>query len=469
MKKSIIFLIASLLALAVNCYAAGTARVSWNNNPDGDIKGYNVYYGIAPGAYSQSVYAGTSACSSLGCSADVIGLTEGETYFFALKAVDFADQESLSFSAEVSKHIESSYAIDNVSVSQVFINLESGSYDLLVMADGTYQITPKGNAPPTVSLSTISSEIIEGDNITLTATASDPENDPLSYEWYLDGIFYGPGAIIDLVGLMVGDHNIYCRVTDGQNTIDSNVTLVKVIDGPNIFIPSILEIAANYGDEIAVGQLMIINNGNGDMYWDVSTTSNMLSVNQVSGVNDATITVTADILGLEPGDYFGDIIVTSYDADNSPQTVPVVVIINDITAVTLTIPVGPNDQPWMEGAPSSTSDSGCGWDSDYLSFGNFYFQGGSVFTLTEDIRWARIRVHLSGASIGQVMFRNMSASSSRWKFVVDFANLSPGCHDIWIDLTTIGIKIGDFVDGIGFPVYSGDSIKFTDLEFAPNP
>jgi len=48
---------------------------------------------------------------------------------------------------------------------------------------GEIEETPTPNQPPTVSCSAERSEILPGEAVTLTATATDPEGDPLTYEW----------------------------------------------------------------------------------------------------------------------------------------------------------------------------------------------------------------------------------------------------------------------------------------------
>jgi hypothetical protein len=482
MKKIVIILTLSLLSLAVNCYSAGTARVNWDNNSEGDIKGYNVYYGTISGNYLSSVYTTTSACNSLGCSIDINNLIEGQTYYFALKAVDFADQESPDYSIEVSKHIESSYAIDGVSVSQVFINLDSGSYDLIVMADGTFELVSKGNYSPTVSLSTIPTEIIEGEGIVLTATASDPENDLLTYSWYLDGTFYGYGNTTNLVDLIIGSHSVYCSVTDGHNTVNTNASSITVLDGPHILLPSILEITANYGDETAVGQLTVVNNGNGEMYWDVSTTSNMLMVDQVSGINNATITVTADILGLEPGDYFGDFIITSSDADNSPQTVPVKVSIMDPISVGTAVSMSPENWSWAGGIPEVTSEIFYSDGPTYKSTGVDVIENQQIITISDNTRYLTVPVYLK--DVNSAMVLQLQKPGQAWiqyvvspvdscnvGYVMDWGTNYYECYSNqpigqWIMITidlSLHYSLGDSLIGIAFSSKNGD--YFSDLIF----
>ena len=82
---------------------AGQATLSWtapSTNTDGtsltDLAGYKVYYGTAPGSYSQVITLGNTT------SYTVTNLTGGVPYYFAATAYDTAWNES-PFSNEVSK------------------------------------------------------------------------------------------------------------------------------------------------------------------------------------------------------------------------------------------------------------------------------------------------------------------------------------------------------------------------------
>jgi len=56
--------------------------LGWNANPEADLAGYRIHYGIASGVYTTIIDAG------LVTSYTVTGLTLGQTYFFAIVAYD---------------------------------------------------------------------------------------------------------------------------------------------------------------------------------------------------------------------------------------------------------------------------------------------------------------------------------------------------------------------------------------------
>ena len=98
-------LLAVLLTSALLVSACGggadalTASLSWDASPSDGVTGYRVYVGTASRSYDapgSGVYVGATT------SYKVSGLARGQTYYFAVTAVDAAGNESL-YSNEVSK------------------------------------------------------------------------------------------------------------------------------------------------------------------------------------------------------------------------------------------------------------------------------------------------------------------------------------------------------------------------------
>lgn len=85
-----------LAAAAGRPASAGTVSLAWDPVPDTDVAGYRVYYGTAPGNYSQSVDVGNTTQTT------VSGLTDCTTYYFGVKAYDTAGNESTDYSNEIS-------------------------------------------------------------------------------------------------------------------------------------------------------------------------------------------------------------------------------------------------------------------------------------------------------------------------------------------------------------------------------
>ena len=80
--------------LGVTLPVSYSVTLAWNSSSSTNVVGYNVYYGLASGVYSNME-------SVTGTNTTIIGLAAGTTYFFAATAVDALGVES-PFSNEAS-------------------------------------------------------------------------------------------------------------------------------------------------------------------------------------------------------------------------------------------------------------------------------------------------------------------------------------------------------------------------------
>jgi hypothetical protein len=115
--------------------------------------------------------------------------------------------------------------------------------------------------------------------------------------------------------------------------LSSLVACSEAIRGPIIgFDPSSLSFAAEEGGSNPESQTLSIRNaGIGAMPWAVSGDAAWLSLSPPIGTSSSEIdkvTVTVDISGMSAGDYSATITITAEKAPNTPQTVPVDLIIS---------------------------------------------------------------------------------------------------------------------------------------------
>jgi hypothetical protein len=75
--------------------------LAWKANQEPDLAGYKLYIGTASGIYN---FAGSPFSISIATSYIASNLPKGQTYFFALSALDNAGNESV-LSAEISKSL----------------------------------------------------------------------------------------------------------------------------------------------------------------------------------------------------------------------------------------------------------------------------------------------------------------------------------------------------------------------------
>jgi hypothetical protein len=90
-------------------------NLAWDHNPEPDIAGYHVLFGVASGDYTQSIDAGPAT------TATISDLSPGTTYFFAVTAYNTSGVESLP-SGEVS------YSVPGGPAPQGLVNVSTRGY-----------------------------------------------------------------------------------------------------------------------------------------------------------------------------------------------------------------------------------------------------------------------------------------------------------------------------------------------------
>jgi hypothetical protein len=102
-KKQFIFSTSFIMCLLPSFLLAGTATIEWVPNPETDLKEYKVYHGATSRNYSAALRVGNVTAYTFD------NLEEGITHYFAVTAVDTANNES-RFSAEVTKYVADTQA-----------------------------------------------------------------------------------------------------------------------------------------------------------------------------------------------------------------------------------------------------------------------------------------------------------------------------------------------------------------------
>ncbi|MGB8473100.1 MAG: OmpA family protein [Candidatus Acidiferrum sp.] len=91
------------------------------------------------------------------------------------------------------------------------------------------RVEPAPNRSPTLSCSVDRNPILQGESTGITATASDPDNDPLTYSYSpTEGRITGDGPRVrfDSSGLRPGTYTVKCNVSDGRGgTTDSSADI----------------------------------------------------------------------------------------------------------------------------------------------------------------------------------------------------------------------------------------------------
>ena len=81
--------------------STGKVRLAWRANQEPDLAGYKLYIGTASGIYN---FSGSPFSINIATRSTAFNLPKGQTYFFALSALDTAGNESV-LSNEISKSL----------------------------------------------------------------------------------------------------------------------------------------------------------------------------------------------------------------------------------------------------------------------------------------------------------------------------------------------------------------------------
>ncbi len=130
-----------MIGLIASSALAAQATLAWDPNTESDLAGYKIHYGTASGNYT--VHTDVHNVTSY----TVIGLTTGQTYYFAVSAYDASGNES-SYSNEVS-----------------------------------YSVPAANGAPSTPATPSGASIALVNTAITFSTSATDPNGDSLQYRY----------------------------------------------------------------------------------------------------------------------------------------------------------------------------------------------------------------------------------------------------------------------------------------------
>jgi hypothetical protein len=89
-----LLLLALSIPLSARAVGSSSVSVAWDANPEVDVVGYRIYYGLVSRQYSSSIFAGNVTTGV------IPGLSNGVPYFFAVTALDATGLES-DYSSEV--------------------------------------------------------------------------------------------------------------------------------------------------------------------------------------------------------------------------------------------------------------------------------------------------------------------------------------------------------------------------------
>lgn len=193
----------------------------------------------------------------LDCGAGRASVVEGSSVQLTVQASDpdrftfGGDSDKLTLSWSASQGRVSGGGLDQDANTPVSV---SATFDATGLKPGTYQVTAelddrklqetcsidvmveKNKQKPTIACNPSSVNVTEGKSVTLKASASDANNDPLTYSWKVDGSSVSGNMAsfqFGTTGRSIGSHRATVTATDSDNMTASCTFNVSINRRPN--------------------------------------------------------------------------------------------------------------------------------------------------------------------------------------------------------------------------------------------
>ncbi|MBI4444527.1 MAG: PKD domain-containing protein [Acidobacteria bacterium] len=233
--------------------------------------------GLAPGRYTitAEVTDGehTATCSvdvtvekrkmapTITCEPSVTSVTEGESVTLRARASD-PNNDPLTYSWTVDGQAVTNDAPEFVfgtagrTVGDHTVRVTVTDVDgMSASCDFRVTINRRPNRPPTVSLTLDKNEVFAGETVNATAQGSDPDGDPLTYAWTVDGQNRSETSTqlaINTSGMAGGSHSVTVTVNDGRGGTASDTESFTVREKIVIQYDRLDNVAKARLDEIAL-------------------------------------------------------------------------------------------------------------------------------------------------------------------------------------------------------------------------
>jgi len=245
------------------------------------------------------------------------------------------------------------------------------------------------NHPPVINSLTVSPQNVgPGDTATVTCSASDPDGDPLTYEWTAsDGTITGSDASVTWTAPpATGTYVVTCTVDDGRGgTATQSVPVGVMIQAPDLRVsPASLD----FGTTETQKTFTVSNVGTADLSWSCSVPSGaawVTTLSPTSGVlaagASAPVTVEVSRSGLVGGTYTTSVVVVDQGGGGS-RSVDLLVTVPNRPPVISSLTVSPQDVG--PGGTATVTCSASDPDGDPLTYqwtapgGTFTGSGASV-------------------------------------------------------------------------------------------
>ena len=172
-------------------------------------------------------------------------------------------------------------AVVNTNIGLTF----TGSSAVTLMSGVSISIPIKlsVNAPPVISSLTASktSNVVNGDNVSLTAVATDADNDPITYTWSgVGGSISGTAETATFIAGIGPDYSVTLTVTDGKGGLDT-MTLSLVA---GIVTPPTGVTATAGNTQVTVSWIAVTGATSYNLYWSTTPGVTIATGTQIAGV-----------------------------------------------------------------------------------------------------------------------------------------------------------------------------------------
>ena len=222
-------------SLSVSWKASGGKLTEHDNSATLDTTGltagrYSVMVEVSDGEKVASCSADINVeknkqAPTIACQSGTRSLTMGDSTTLQASASD-ANGDTLTYSWTVdgqsvsnnSPSFEFGSAGKSIGAHQVRVTVTDVD-NMSASCEFNVTINRRPNKNPTCSLSLDKTSVMAGDTVMATARASDPDNDPLTYRWQVDGqgrSGSGANLSINTSGMTGGSHSVTLNVNDDR-------------------------------------------------------------------------------------------------------------------------------------------------------------------------------------------------------------------------------------------------------------
>jgi uncharacterized protein (TIGR03437 family) len=295
----------------------------------------------------------------------------------------------------------------------VAVTLVVSATPLLSVAPNTLAFNYQVNAQvPAAQVLTVKSSGTQLASIATVATASGGNWLAVS-----PAVSTTPGALsvsVNPVGLPVGNYTGTVTISaPGASNTPQNVAVTMVVSTSPFLSVSQPSLTFNYqvGGAAPAAQPLTVSGTSNAMSYTVTPTTasggNWLAVNPATGATASVVNVSVNATGLLPGTYTGSLSIASAGAVNTPQTVPVTLIVTDT--------------PVLNIAPTSLS---------------FSYQSGAAAPAAQTLALAS-----SAGSLNYVSSAT-TASGGNWLAVTPTSGATPG--SLSVSVNPVGLLPGTY-------------------------